>query len=116
MYHVEEALDALQARADVHRETSFARVEWHPGTDCRGAPPHRNVQIGYNMRFHPGLQILKELIDSGKIGRVLWLSAEVGQYLPERRTHSPSVPISSPRKRLRPSISASISIWATWPA
>ena len=37
------------------------------------------------MRFHPGLQILKELIDSGKIGRVLWVSAEAGQYLPDWR-------------------------------
>jgi hypothetical protein len=45
----------------------------------------RVVQIGYNMRFHPGLQILKELIDSGKSGRVLWLSVEVGQYLPDWR-------------------------------
>ena len=37
------------------------------------------------MRFHPGLKILKELIDSGKIGRVLWLNAEAGQYLPDWR-------------------------------
>jgi len=43
------------------------------------------VQIGYNMRFHPGLQILKELIDSEKLGRVLWLNVEVGQYLPDWR-------------------------------
>ena len=45
----------------------------------------RNVQVGYNMRFHPGLQIFKELIDSGKIGRVLWLNVEAGQYLPDWR-------------------------------
>src|SRR5260370_23461583 len=37
------------------------------------------------MRFHPGLKILKEFIDSGKIGRVLWLNAEAGQYLPDWR-------------------------------
>jgi predicted dehydrogenase len=37
------------------------------------------------MRFHPGLKILKELIDSGTIGRVLWLSVEAGQYLPDWR-------------------------------
>jgi len=37
------------------------------------------------MRFHPGLRILKELIDSGKLGRVLWLSVEAGQYLPDWR-------------------------------
>jgi spore coat polysaccharide biosynthesis protein SpsF (cytidylyltransferase family) len=37
------------------------------------------------MRFHPGLQILKELIDSEKLGRVLWLNVEVGQYLPDWR-------------------------------
>ncbi len=86
VYHVEEALAALQARAHVFVEKPLSHES--SGIQALIAEARRrdrSVQIGYNMRFHPGLQILKELIDSGKMGRVLWLSAEVGQYLPDWR-------------------------------
>jgi glutamate-1-semialdehyde aminotransferase/spore coat polysaccharide biosynthesis protein SpsF (cytidylyltransferase family)/predicted dehydrogenase len=86
VYHVEEALAALQAQAHVFIEKPLSHES--SGIEVLIAEAHhrdRNVQIGYNMRFHPGLKILKELIDSGKIGRVLWLSVEAGQYLPDWR-------------------------------
>jgi len=86
VYHVEEALAALQARDHVFIEKPLS----HESNGIQALIDEarrrdRNVQIGYNMRFQPGLQIVKELIDSGKIGRVLWLSAEAGQYLPDWR-------------------------------
>jgi glutamate-1-semialdehyde 2,1-aminomutase/spore coat polysaccharide biosynthesis protein SpsF len=86
VYHVEEALAALQAQAHVFIEKPLSHES--SGIQVLIAEARRrdrNVQIGYNMRFHPGLKILKELIDSGKIGRVLWLHAEAGQYLPDWR-------------------------------
>jgi len=86
VYHVEEALLALQARAHVFIEKPLSHES--SGIEVLIAEAHRrdrNVQIGYNLRFHPGLQILKGLIDSGNLGRVLWLSAEAGQYLPDWR-------------------------------
>lgn len=86
VYHVEEALAALQARAHVFVEKPLSHESGGIQALIAEARRHdRNVQIGYNMRFHPGLKTLKELIDSGKIGRVLWLSAEAGQYLPDWR-------------------------------
>jgi predicted dehydrogenase len=39
--------------------------------------------VGCNMRFHPGLRRVKELIDSGAVGPVLSLRASFGQYLPD---------------------------------
>ena len=45
----------------------------------------RIVQVGYNFRFHPGLQKVKSLLEEGAIGRVLWARAECGQYLPDWR-------------------------------
>jgi glutamate-1-semialdehyde 2,1-aminomutase/spore coat polysaccharide biosynthesis protein SpsF len=84
--HVEQALTALQARAHVFIEKPLSHES--SGIEALIAEArHRDriVQIGYNMRFHPGLKILKELIDSGKIGRVLWLNVEAGQYLPDWR-------------------------------
>jgi glutamate-1-semialdehyde 2,1-aminomutase/spore coat polysaccharide biosynthesis protein SpsF len=86
VYHVEEALAALGARAHVFIEKPLSHESEGIQALIAEARRHdRNVQIGYNMRFHRGLQILKELIDSGKIGRVLWLSVEAGQYLPDWR-------------------------------
>src|ERR1700675_1146243 len=65
VYHVEEALAALQARAHVFIEKPLS----HESSGIQvliaeASRLDRNVQIGYNMRFHPGLKILKELIDS----------------------------------------------------
>ena len=86
VYHVEEALAALQARAHVFIEKPLSHESSGIQTLISEAR-HRDrvVQIGYNLRFHPGLRILKDLVDSGKLGRVLWLSVEAGQYLPDWR-------------------------------
>jgi predicted dehydrogenase len=43
------------------------------------------LMIGYNFRFCRSLQALRQAIVEGKIGRVLALRAEVGQYLPSWR-------------------------------
>ncbi len=43
------------------------------------------IMVGYNLRFHPPLQILKHCIEDGRIGKLLSIRAEVGQYLPEWR-------------------------------
>jgi len=72
----------LQARAHVFIEKPLSHESSESGADFRGTRHDRVVQIGYNMRFHPGLQILKELIDSEKLGRVLWLNVEVGNTFP----------------------------------
>jgi predicted dehydrogenase len=39
--------------------------------------------VGCNMRFHPGLMRVKELIDEGTVGKVVATQVEVGQYLPD---------------------------------
>ena len=43
------------------------------------------LMVGYNLRFHPPLQVLQHAIVEGKIGRITGIRAEVGQYLPEWR-------------------------------
>jgi len=86
VYHVGQALAALRAQAHVFIEKPLSHES--SGTRALIAEARRrdrNVQVGYNMRFHPGLRILEELIDSGKIGRVLWINVEAGQYLPDWR-------------------------------
>jgi len=43
--------------------------------------------VGYQMRFHPCLQRLYELVQEKKIGRVLSVRADVGEYLPGWHTY-----------------------------
>jgi predicted dehydrogenase len=39
--------------------------------------------VGYNLRFHPVLQTVREIILSGQIGKILSVRAWIGQYLPD---------------------------------
>lgn len=43
------------------------------------------AMVGYNLRFLPGLQLIKKTIDQGQLGNILSVRAEVGQYLPDWR-------------------------------
>jgi predicted dehydrogenase len=38
--------------------------------------------IGYQMRFHPCIQKLKSIIDCSRLGKILAVRAQVGEYLP----------------------------------
>jgi len=46
------------------------------------------LQIGYNLRFLPSLKVFRDQVHSGKIGRVLSVRCEIGQYLPSWRPDS----------------------------
>lgn len=41
------------------------------------------VTVAYQMRFHPGVRLMRDLVNEGAIGKVLSARAEVGQYLPD---------------------------------
>lgn len=43
------------------------------------------ISVGYCFRFNEGLKMVKSLIDSGKLGRILSIKSEFGQYLPDWR-------------------------------
>lgn len=43
------------------------------------------VAVGYNLRFNKGVRKVKELLDSGKIGKPLYARIIVAQYLPDWR-------------------------------
>jgi predicted dehydrogenase len=43
---------------------------------------HNRVLVGFQFRFHPGLQQLKKLLDEGAIGEPLSACAHWGEYLP----------------------------------
>jgi predicted dehydrogenase len=41
------------------------------------------VAVGYNLRFHPALEAVRDAVAAGTIGRLLSVRAEVGHYLPD---------------------------------
>ena len=43
------------------------------------------ASVGFDLRFDPGLERVKQLIDGGVIGKVVAIQAQVGQYLPDWR-------------------------------
>jgi predicted dehydrogenase len=46
------------------------------------------LMVGYNLRFCEPLQIMQQAASAGRIGRIVCLRAEVGQYLPDWRAGS----------------------------
>jgi predicted dehydrogenase len=84
--HVSIALQAVRHGAHVFIEKPLSN-ELEGVDELIGLlrTTQRVAQVGYNLRFHPGLQKVKELVDKGTIGRVLWARIEAGQYLPDWR-------------------------------
>ncbi len=86
VFHVLQALEAVKGNAHVFIEKPLSHSL--VGVDeliAEAEVRQRVVQVGYNFRFHPGLRKIKQLLDQGVIGRLLWARAEMGQYLPDWR-------------------------------
>jgi predicted dehydrogenase len=86
VHHVALASQALQAGADVFIEKPLSdRGEGLKELEEEARKRSAVVQVGYNLRFHPGIQELKRLVEEDVAGRILWARAETAQYLPDWR-------------------------------
>jgi predicted dehydrogenase len=82
--HLEDVRWALEGGRHVFVEKPLAAsldgvdelVELAEGSGLR-------LAVGYNLRFHPGLETIRAAIESGSIGRLLSARLEVGQFLPD---------------------------------
>jgi predicted dehydrogenase len=84
--HVEQALSAIRSGADVFVEKPLSdRAQGLEVLRAEAGQRGRVVQVGYNLRFNPGIKTLKRLLDDGIAGQILWARAEVAQYLPDWR-------------------------------
>lgn len=84
--HIGQALAAVSAGAHVFVEKPLSHsMEKIARLEAAARENGRVLQVGYNMRYHPGVAKLKELASSGVLGRVLYARAEVAQYLPDWR-------------------------------
>ena len=86
VHHVPQAMRALQAGAHVFIEKPVSdKLDGITEIGEEAARRGATLQVGYNLRFNPGIQLLKHLVEDRIPGRILWARAEVAQYLPEWR-------------------------------
>jgi predicted dehydrogenase len=82
--HVGAACRAVRAGAHVLVEKPLGHsLDGVAGLLDMASRTGRQVMVGYNLRFHPGLVRLRDLLQQQAIGRVISVRAEVGEYLPD---------------------------------
>lgn len=80
--HLEVALQALSAGADLFVEKPLSTsLEGVDRLVERVGSQGRIVQVGYNLRYHPAMRAAREILASGRLGKVLTAHAEFGFYL-----------------------------------
>jgi predicted dehydrogenase len=85
-HHLASAEPLATAGVDLLIEKPIARAVDGVAELIATAEQHGVVMLtGYNLRFVPALRRFRELIAEGRIGHVLSVRAEVGQYLPTWR-------------------------------
>ncbi len=84
--HLSYAREVLQRGSPLFMEKPLAHSMEEVPSFLEEVAKHKvPVLVGFNFRFEPSLQQMKQLLDSGRIGRPLSLRAEYGQYRPDRR-------------------------------
>ena len=87
--HSELAIRSVQAGSHVFVEKPLATSIPDAQSLLRAARAEKRlVFVGYNLRFHAGPQKLKEIAESGALGRIISGRVEFGQYLPTWRPDS----------------------------
>ena len=82
--HLDIAIPAAEAGCDLFLEkpisNSLDRID-----EFYSAIKHREVKVlvGYQFRFHPGLLLIRRLIDEETIGQPLSIHVHWGEYLPD---------------------------------
>lgn len=83
-YHIPFAKEAIEHNSHIFVEKPMSHTLDGVDEVIESARAKNLVlQVGYQFRFHPGLRLVKELLDEGRIGKLLSIRAEFGQYLPD---------------------------------
>ncbi len=82
-FHLDVAIPAAKAGCDILLEKPVSHNmdqvrEFNHIVEAKGV----KVLVGFQFRFHPGLQRIKELLAADQIGRPLSVRAHWGEYLP----------------------------------
>jgi predicted dehydrogenase len=81
--HIQYALQAARSGCNVFIEKPLASSsDGVSELKCIVADKGLVCHVGYNFRFHPAVQRLKDIIDSGLLGNILSATSIIGEYLP----------------------------------
>lgn len=82
--HIEHSFTAWEHKSHIFIEKPISNNLNRVGElISKAKTEERIIQVGYQLRFHPGLRLVKKLIDEDRIGKLLSIQAEFGQYLPD---------------------------------
>lgn len=83
-FHVPIAIQAAKAGCHLFIEKPLSN-SWDGVDELLSLVREKKLitMVGFNLRFHPGMQLVKSLLEEKKIGRVVNVRAQVGQYLPD---------------------------------
>lgn len=82
--HVPIAIDVLNSGKHVFIEKPISHTLERVDELINTAKKKRRlIMIGCNLRFHPVIQKVKEMLDKKEVGRVVSARAQFGQYLPD---------------------------------
>jgi len=82
--HLQDCLEAVRNDCDVFVEKPVAHTSRGTNELIRMVKQKKCVfLVGCNLRFHPGLKKIKEIIGSGILGKVWYIRAQSGRYLPD---------------------------------
>jgi predicted dehydrogenase len=81
--HIPVALDCVRSGCDLFIEKPLSdSLDGTQELISLAEAQNRVVMVGYQLRFHPCLRKLMEIIQSGTLGNLLAVRATVGEYLP----------------------------------
>ena len=82
--HLDYALAAVKSDSHVFIEKPISHsLEGLDDFASIARDRNRIVLIGCNFRFHWGIRLVKQFMEAGKAGKVLFADAEFGHYLPD---------------------------------
>ena len=82
--HLDIAIPAAQAGCSLFLEKPISNtMERIPELESAVESGGGKIFVGFQFRFHPGLQKIKEILENSEIGRVLFARCEWGEYLPD---------------------------------
>jgi predicted dehydrogenase len=86
VFHLAQARQAIVAGANVFVEKPLSHsMDGVRQLRAQIQQSGRIVQVGYNLRFHPAIRKLKQIVEEQSLGRILFARLEVAQYLPDWR-------------------------------
>ena len=84
--HASHAADVIRRGCDIFIEKPLCHTAVEVDQLCALEERWRPISlVGCNMRFHPGLARVKELLEQETIGKILFARLHCGSYLPEWR-------------------------------